>query len=924
MRHVLLFSVFFICFWSCTPVADPSWPEIKQEAKPGTRWWWLGSAVDSTGLTANMEDLAQAGFGSVEITPIYGINGAEHRHIDYLTPRWMNMYRHVVAEGKRLGINIDMSNGTGWPFGGPTVSIKDAASKVIFQKYPAKGGTLLKKKLVPDDSKQEPFATIASVMAFSGNRKVDLTEKLSGNLLSWNVPEGDWTIWVVFNGRTLQEVKRAAPGGEGWVVNHLSKDALSRYLKRFDDAFSSSKAPWPNSFFNDSYEVYNANWTDNFFDVFEKQCGYRLQDYIPELNREGDLETCARIVCDYRQVMADLLMANFTIPWREWVHSHGATIRNQSHGSPGNLIDFYAEVDIPECESYGTRIFDIPGLRIDEEIKATDSSPVSMKYASSAAHITNKPFVSSETFTWLTEHFRTSLSQMKPEIDLMFSTGVNHMYYHGTPYSPRDVAWPGWLFYASVTMNANNPIFRDAKGINEYITRTQSFLQYGQPDNDFLLYLPVYDIWQKEGGLHLLFDIHKMQRVMPDFFDIVTNILEFGYDVDYISDKHLAQTTVKDKKISTTGGVEYKAVIIPDVEYIPAETLKNILLMAEEGATVVFTGRFPKDVPGFSKLEERREDLKSALSSLPANTMFKEFDSMTFGKGKILFGKDRRQLLEATSAKAEMLSAKHEMRIIRRKHDNGHLYFMALLKNKPLDDWVKLSVDANSAIIFNTLTGESGKANLRRREGQTEVYLQFEPGQSLILKTFTKQKTDLPEYPFYQKGDPKPLVGDWTFRFTEGMPAIEGDFSMKGSPVSWTELSHDSVSVHAGTGRYSIRFEHNGQADEWLLDPGILCESARVYVNGHDAGIVWSIPYMLKVGKWLRQGENVLEIDVTNLPANRIRDYDRRTVPWRKFKNINMGIYEKTSEFDQWKISPSGLVGEVNIVPLYKIKSNKK
>jgi len=95
-------------------------------------------------------------------------------------------------------------------------------------------------------------------------------------------------------------------------------------------------------------------------------------------------------------------------------------------------------------------------------------------------------------------------------------------------------------------------------------------------------------------------------------------------------------------------------------------------------------------------------------------------------------------------------------------------------------------------------------------------------------------------------------------------------------------------------------------------------------VNGHDAGIVWSIPYMLKVGKWLRQGENVLEIDVTNLPANRIRDYDRRTVPWRKFKNINMGIYEKTSEFDQWKISPSGLVGEVNIVPLYKIKSNKK
>ena len=81
MKHII-YAIFFVGFWGCTPVADPSWQEIKQEAKPGTRWWWKGSAVDSIGLTANMEDLAQAGFGSVEITPIYGINGAEHRHID--------------------------------------------------------------------------------------------------------------------------------------------------------------------------------------------------------------------------------------------------------------------------------------------------------------------------------------------------------------------------------------------------------------------------------------------------------------------------------------------------------------------------------------------------------------------------------------------------------------------------------------------------------------------------------------------------------------------------------------------------------------------------------------------------------------------------------------------------------------------------
>ena len=154
MKNVILPASLFLLMFACSAPTETSWPEVQPEARPGVRWWWLGSAVDSAGLTANMEDLHHAGIGAVEITPIYGIDGAEHRHIDYLTPRWMNLYKHVVAEGKRLDIQIDMNNGTGWPFGGPTIAPDYAATRVIFHKYPVAGGETLRRAIIPEDRRQ--------------------------------------------------------------------------------------------------------------------------------------------------------------------------------------------------------------------------------------------------------------------------------------------------------------------------------------------------------------------------------------------------------------------------------------------------------------------------------------------------------------------------------------------------------------------------------------------------------------------------------------------------------------------------------------------------------------------------------------------------------------------------------------------------
>ena len=82
------------------------------------------------------------------------------------------------------------------------------------------------------------------------------------------------------------------------------------------------------------------------------------------------------------------------------------------------------------------------------------------------------------------------------------------MFFHGTPYSPKEAEWPGWLFYASINMSPTNSIWRDAPSFFNYITRCQSFLQMGRPDNDFLIYLPVYDMWNEQPGRLLLFTIN--------------------------------------------------------------------------------------------------------------------------------------------------------------------------------------------------------------------------------------------------------------------------------------------------------------------------------------------------------------------------------------------------------------------------------
>ena len=259
-----------------------SWPMAKPEAKAGMRWWWLGSAVDKKNLSWNLSQYANHGCGGVEITPIYGVKGNEANNIDYLSPKWMEMLEYVQEEGKRTGIEIDMATGTGWPFGGPWVPLEESASQMVIVDTTLNAKEIKKLQQTPPAKKAKNTKLVA-IYAFQrkGNGVeedgfVRLGYDKKGNLSPVDgkkISKGSWRIIALWQKYGVMMVKRAAPGGQGYVVDHFNRKSVENYLHHISNAFEKSGTPYPHTFFNDSYEVSEADYTTDLFDEFQTRRG---------------------------------------------------------------------------------------------------------------------------------------------------------------------------------------------------------------------------------------------------------------------------------------------------------------------------------------------------------------------------------------------------------------------------------------------------------------------------------------------------------------------------------------------------------------------------------------------------------------------------------------------------------------------------
>jgi len=834
------------------------WPEPVAQNRPGLYWWIPGSAMDEEDLTWNLETLRDAGFGGVSMISIYGVKGEEERFLEFLSPRWVEMFDHAAREAERLGLWLDLTPGGGWRLGGPEI----------------------------DEAR--------------GEQRIAVSD---GGLQPESVGS---------------KVKRAGPGATGRAINPYSKEILLEYLAKFEPVFEREGSLPPRAFYHDSFE-YQGNWCDGFLEAFEDRRGYDLADHALALSGEGAPDTVARVRHDYRETLSDLHLESVEA-LVEWASRYGAEVRQQAHGSPTNLLDGYALCGIPETEIFGAGEFAIPGLRREaDNVRRERPAPLVNRLASSAAHVAGRRLVASETCTWVRNHFRTALSQVKPEVDRLFLAGINHVFFHGCCYSPKDAEWPGWLFYASLQCNPRNAFWRDIGALTAYVTRCQSILQAGVPDQDLLVYWPIHDLWSEtDDPLNRNLAVHHPEFLTEKSWGRTARaLLDGGYSFDFVSDRLLCSVRFEEDRL-TANGARWSAVIVPPTVHLPVGTLEALEGLATQGATVIFEGALPRDVPGLGSLESRRESLRGLLDALtPSAPASGSFAELRVGAGRILVGDDVGSMLdEAAVLPEEMVAA--GLRCIRRRHGEATHYFIANEGPAVVDGWIGLARPASSAVLLDPMTGKSGVVPLRGDGAAPEVRLQLRPGESRILKLLLDSIVDGPAWrASCLAGEPRELVGEWRVEFTDGGPVLPASFTTL-ELASWTELGEEEAGRFAGTARYRLELElPEGVAHAWRLALGDVRESALIFIDGKRVGTLIAHPYTLDLLGVLRPGRHVLEIEVTNLSANRIRDLDRRGVNWKRFHDINFVDHEyRKFDASGWPLAPSGLLGPVTITAL--------
>lgn len=835
-RLLLLFLLVCNLFAHAQPIST---------AKPWTYWWWMGSAVTKDDITAQLETFSKSGLGGVHIIPIYGVKGFESQAIPFLGVQWLDVMQHTVREGKRLGLGVDMTTGTGWPFGGPNVSAEIAAQNMT-------------------------------------------------------VIEGKPVIKP-----TGQKVKRPAPGGEGFVLDPFNAKGMLQYLTRFDSSFSNAK-DLPRSMYNDSYEAYGANWTADFAAQFKARRGYELVDRLGLLADSTGNQDAALVRIDYHQTLSELLLERYAQPWTKWSRDHGFQTRYQAHGSPGNLLDLYEAADIPETESFGTSRFEIPGLRVDPDYSVDQfgmPNPLAMKFASSAAHLSGKKLVSSETGTWLANHFKVSLSQIKPQVDELFTAGINHIFYHGTTYSPEKEAYPGWLFYASTNFGKTSHFTEHFPLLNRYVEWCQELLQDSRPDNDVLVYFPIYDLWatkaKSAGGVHLL-EVHHVDRWLLDlpFGKLSERLWKEGYAFDFVSDLQLKKFSVDANGALNSGNSVYKTLLVPSATYLPQETLREIERLANAGAKIVFDGKVPATVTGNADHEQRQKAFVENMGRLQKTN-------------NVRVSNDISADLAANGIVREELSQKGLTFIRKRDSRGSTLYFVANLGNAFTKGWVKIG--KGELVLKNQpLVGQS-LMQTREANNEYEVFLELLPGESCFLQT----SGDGAKTPFIAgKNRQFEIKGHWRLDFTEGKPSLPAPARLT-ELKSWTTLP-DSAAYFSGKARYTITFDAPAaitRSQNAVLDLGDVREVASVKLNGKDLGTAWHIPFHRHAGHALKVKGNVLEVEVTNLSANYMRLRDQQQPEWKKFYDINIvDITYKKFDASRWVPMPSGLLGPVKLI----------
>ncbi len=877
------------------------------DARIMMRWWWFGPAVTKPELEREMRMMKEGGIGGFEVQPVYPLSLDDPekgiRNFPFLSDEYIDALRFVSAKARELGLRMDLTVGSGWPYGGPQVSIDDAAGMLRSERVKIEAGS--RRVAVPNISAGEKLIAVflvrsrgASIDAESIHEIKDIKDGVV------QLPAGlDASHEVLFfiSSRTGMQVKRPAIGAEGFVLDHLSRSATDNYLSKVGDrlmqAFGSQP---PYAIFCDSLEVYNQDWTGDFLEEFRKRRGYDLKPYLPALIADIGPKT-ESIRHDWGETITDLLNDRFLVPLHDWSQRNHTRLRMQNYGIPAATLSSNAYVDLPEGEGSQWKI-----------VRAS-------RWASSASHLYGRQVTSSETWTWLhSPVFRASPLDVKAEADLHFLVGINQLIGHGWPYTPPGVEYPGWRFYAAGVFDEKNPWWIVMPDLALYLQRTSFLLRQGQPKNDVALYLPNHDAWANFSSGHVNMIDTLRDLVGPD---VIPRTLEAGYDFDFFDDASLAKVGRVEKDALVLGSNRYRVIILPGVNRIPLETLRKLEEFVKGGGVLIATRRLPALVPGLQATESEQEQAREIVRRL--------FDGPS---APAHFVKDENAQLGTTLASLlrpdVLLSpAVPEIGFIHRRTSDGEIYFVANTSNARQSVNATFRVENMQAESWDPMTGHISAAQLPAGASKSGITLDLAPYESRIL-VFSRRtrapKSDGPstivseidlssgwQVSFGENGKSAMMdhLRSWTddeeTRYFSGVATYEKDIDVKEDVLQRGLV----VRLDFGEGTAIPQLNLRAGMQAWLDGP--VREAAAVYVNGRRAGSVWCPPYALDVTGLVRRGNNKIKIEVANLALNYMAG---RRLPDYRLLNLRYGERFQAQDMDKVRPIPSGLLGPIRLI----------
>ncbi len=803
------------------------------------------------------------------------------------------------------------------------------SSKPKFHNHEAKAAKVLR-RLEKDVEYNYAENTI-----IKSNSIINLTDKMSSDgRLTWETPEGHWTV-VRFGHINMRLTnKPAVPEATGWESSKLDKIAIENHLRngmigdliKDGGPISDGKL---HGLLIDSWESHVPTWTINsedMFSEFETRRGYSMKSYL--LATMGYIvetsEITTKFLRDLRHTMDEVFIDNFFTHFAIVAHDMGAEVYTEGAGGEVLPIDpmrYYGVSDIPMTEFWYPKA---PSNQ-NEYAKPIYS-------AASATHLYNKPVLAAEACTQIGVQWNEHPFSVKYLIDYNFAKGVNHLVFHTFSHTPQTDVYPGSSFGGHIGF----PLVRQQtwwpymKDWTDYLTRNQTVLQQGEYVADVLWYYG--DHFDRPP-----FDLDEFPK---------------GYRFDYLNAEILHdKLSMKNDKIHVEDAGDYRVIMLRDSEKMLLSTLKKLEALVEDGAVVL--GNKPIDSPSLMDDENDLKTLKSISDKLWGSS---KGGVKQVGKGKVYWGKTLDEVLNEERIAPDVIVPQDvDINWIHREIEDAHIYFVASKEDEPVNLALSFRVNNVAPQIWDAFTGEQKDAKIwKTSEDRTNVALSLASYGSAIVVFSKSDKKPLAsivthdgavvlntetgwskifegeavpklswknddfmalesgEFVFHKNGkeikkevsvEEISLQNNWQLFFNKGWDTPKTIEISELKPL--TKMQNEAIQHYSGTVTYSKSIPIETVSECVILDLGEVANIAEVFCNGKKVGMKWAPPFIFDISDVVQTGKNSIEIKVTNTWRNQLIFDNMRPKDKKKTWTTNP---PKNGETD---LEPSGLIGPV-------------